>query len=438
MASKIKYVTLSILLLVLLSTVNAIDVFNYHEGQEYDTVLANMNSTVQNLEILGYNSRRFSDILKEAKLYANIDNSKFFQTAQLFRNTSITANQAIDYYEKTKAELDILKELGFKFDYDEEMSLVEAQITESKYESALIALSSVNSNTVNISINLFGATQRNIETIEEDLKTFSRETAVMKNIKSNFVKAQKENNIISLKDIIDELRDVNRSIKRLIKIIDYTEYFNEKSIRQDKLNDLLNEGFYNFERSRYENIEEIFKESEFLFNSAENYEKEYEKTSLKIQDLKSKDEQLFLFMSSLETSFNKYKESNFHEADFLMQELRDEILEFESRNIALATVNISNKSIIAFVKDNVEIIAIVLFTIIFLGIVFSKQINNFLTQKRFKNYAAEKENLLNLMKKVQQDYFVDKKISRKDYHTKIKTYQNKMAELTKKLALIKM
>ncbi len=427
-----------VLLLLLISFVSAeINIFSYSESQSPITILNNMNLAILDIEDQGYDSGRFVDIYNEAEYYIKTNENMFFETVSLFRNTTILADNTISQYKRLESELNVLNQLK-KVNNSVLVKLNQANeyIAESKYESALSIFPELESYILTESEQLFVFVQQKFWDVEYEYNKLAITTHTLEDINLKLISAKKAKDILIAKEIIDELQDINVSVQHITAIKNHMLYFEDNSISTNKISDIYDESLYNFERKKYDKITSLYEESLLLYDEAVKYKQEYKKIHDKIGSLKDSDKKTE-FETRLAASYELYTKSELDDAIEKLEKLNDNVSDYKLQIIAFTNINITQIPILDLIKENLVAVIGALIVIIILSIIVSMQVKRYMHVQKIKRYEKEKDNLEQMMKDLQYKYYDEKSISKKVYDSKMKAYQNRFVDVTRKLALMK-
>ncbi len=360
-------------------------------------VSAGVQDLIEEYEAKGFDMNRFRDIYEIKDLAVQ---------KSLFDNTTQLLEETVDLYEKAVLMQPSLLEHG----QDYELDFIMILLKEGKYEEANSRLILVNSAIENLTVELKHqlSLDLNLEITGKDSKRIALMKNELENLNLNEVAAFK------IKQTV-----MNESIKRLNEMHGYLMHFEKENITTDRLEDLYEEAFLNFERGRDERLNELYSEAEKIYAKQQSLEKaEFEELNYEIK------EKISRFRSY-------YHAGNFDEAENLLKEINSDTLDFKSSQIKLNSQN--PKSLIGYLKYPGYII----FFLLAIGLIFSKQIHKYADSKKLIRLRNEKQKTIFLIKKAQEQYYVQKSIPRQDYYQKLETYQKKLVYITKEMALLK-
>ncbi|MBN2367395.1 hypothetical protein JXC34_00120, partial [Candidatus Woesearchaeota archaeon] len=418
----------------------AITDFEYDAADSPDVVFLAMENYIRDYESFGYECERLSDILEEADLYRNNDNIEFYRTASLFRNVSIKAKDAYDFQIMIIKEAEILKKHGIEVnssDY-QKIELAKEHFQHSRYENSVLLLESVDDVFSYEGSVLFEEAATDLSEVEVLFDSLEIDSNMIKTLLAKIQKAKSDQDLLGIDVLIDDVAYINESIISLKKVKYYIEYFNNQSISIKKLNDIFQEILYYSENGKYSRIGSLEKDADLLYESAQEYQSEYMKMVQLLEEIApaSNNGKITEFNLSLSATYSSYLDSEFEQASQGLEKLSQEITIYKSEQIAFSAVEKENKSLIELLTDNVEYILVVFLISIIVGLIFSNRISEYVRQKKIINYTKEREDLMEYVKKNQKDYFDNKIISRKEYEINRETYQNRIVDLTRNLALL--
>jgi len=184
----------------------------------------------------------------------------------------------------------------------------------------------------------------------------------------------------------------------------------------------------------------------------------FELTKSKLEDIRSLINLAFITNSDYKKLFNEYLDNNnilsetFYNDNLLSIEkdlnngryelasekisnVSNKILEAKSFQSRAALMSrILSKSIFDFFIKYYYIFLIIILVPLILFFIFKKKIINFFVFRRKKRLSLKKEVILSLMKKLQEDYFVNNDISETSYKIKLSRYSEIEKDLDSEIA----
>lgn len=358
---------------------------------------AGVQELIEEYEAMGFDMARFREIYEVKDLAVQ---------KSLFDNTTKLLEETITLYEKAALMQPSLLERGHDYELDLLMSLLK----EGKYEEAKSQLIFVNSAIDNLTKESKHqlSLEMNLEIEGKDSKRLELMENELHNLNLNEVAAFRL-----------RLQAMNESIKKLNDMHGYLRHFESENITTERLGDLYEEAFLNFERNRDERLDELHTEAEEIYARQQSLEKaEFEELNYEIK------EKIYRFRKY-------YHAADFDEAERLLKEINSDILDFKSSQIKLDSQ--SPKYFIGYLKY----LGYIIFFLLAIGLIFSGQIHRYNDSRKLIRLNEEKQKTISMIKKAQEQYYVHKSIPRSDYYQKLESYQKRLVYITKELALLK-
>jgi hypothetical protein len=295
-----------------------------------------------------------------------------------------------------------------------------------------------------------------VEQIKSETVFLQNESDIAEYISNKARKAQSGMELSLVESLKKEITGINTSANELKEIKGYISYFSDKNIDTGKIKDTYEEAIYYLNKRRYEKIYPLYDGARNLFLQAKSYEDNEAEIKNEIQAIQSGDfiesttglaysngltnmdyEAFVAFNEKLNESNRLYKESDFFNAEKILEELRHELYDYKSKQIESQGFYKNQMSIIGFIKTNLKVILIIAFSLVFLVIILSRPIAAYLRSRKVIRLEHGKKTLTDLMKQLQEQYYVQKSISKKVYTIKLRHCQQKFIKITDELALMK-
>jgi hypothetical protein len=112
-----------------------------------------------------------------------------------------------------------------------------------------------------------------------------------------------------------------------------------------------------------------------------------------------------------------------------------ELNSFNSRARAISTQ--LSKGLLNFIWTYKYIFLVIILVPLLIYLIFKKQIRKHKLNKRLKEYETQKTVLHNLIKKLQNDYFIDGNVPETSYTVKLQKYEELIRDVERKVAIVK-
>jgi hypothetical protein len=137
----------------------------------------------------------------------------------------------------------------------------------------------------------------------------------------------------------------------------------------------------------------------------------------------------------LNTSFT---EQRFEDTLTLVNQAYDKMYELESSQTKLNLFySTATKTLKQFLVDNWKTISLVLLVLIISIIIFWRSINTWNIKRKLRAFQIQKEVLLELIKKLQYNYFKKGIISETEFNTRLETFKELIRDLDRKIPLLR-
>jgi len=156
-------------------------------------------------------------------------------------------------------------------------------------------------------------------------------------------------------------------------------------------------------------------------------------SKIKIQDYERQGIYVEESKELLEKSNTAFYEERYEDSEILLEQVRDNL---ETKITQAATLNTLATSAQNFIQRYWHYVLVFLILLSIIGFFFYKKISKEILKKKIKKLKVEKETLLNLMKKTQEERFKEQKISGIIYNIRMKKYQERMGKIKEILPVL--
>ncbi|MEM3373974.1 MAG: hypothetical protein QXE31_02015 [Candidatus Woesearchaeota archaeon] len=267
---------------------------------------------------------------------------------------------------------------------------------------------------------------------------FGEEKNKIQRIKNNDILKY---NIKEISEVCNEISYINYVLSKYIEISIYNDYLFKNNISNNLLNDLKNEIIYYLQKNRLDRIETLLQDTNKIIEKIKSFEIRYNNLKIEINELKSKNitdfdsnkeiiQQTQIFSQELENIYEEYKKFELDKANNKLIELENQLISYKSR---LIETKIRQKN---FLKINFKILFLIFILSITLFIISYPTLKTYYKKKRITYLESRKKAIIEQIKQLQRDYFIDKKLSRKRYKQLLKINQTKLIEIIRNLEIL--
>jgi hypothetical protein len=388
----------------------------------YDSILESMSQKISYYESEGYDASRFRDIYEESKKdEKDIEmlHSKFMNLSKIFDGT-VSLDDDISV-----ARQGIMMG-GYHFDEDA-YGYAKELLKIGRYEEANLLLSNISYYMSGIVVNLSSSSGEMLDVMASFFEKVGKKSLLLEGYEGAIVAAGED--FISVKTLHDELVVVQQSEMILEDIWQKKEDFVSSGISALMIDDLFEEAVLSFERRRFTRLAEISEKVTEFASQKESIDSEYAQVKDDVAGIG--DEAL---SKKLADAHNTYAQAEFDAASKSLASIKEEVLEQRSRSILDAARE--RPTILGFLRDNRQIIAMVLASLVLVFLSALLIFQGRIRARRKRLLLEGKKSLMQSIKDAQYEYYAKKSISKRMYDQKLDMAQKKIGRVVKELALL--
>ncbi|MFH2020625.1 MAG: hypothetical protein ABIJ34_04375 [archaeon] len=417
-----KYLAILALLLLALSA-----------GATYDDML----KTKAELDAKGIPLARFLDMMEEYG-YLKQQNKTLavFSLEEEFANV---ASQAMRCHDDV---LGIKKSLTATiYNYSDEMvsgissrlSYAETDYKDSKFESCIEKLEPAKRNLLEISAAQFDAADYDIKTLREKASILGLDTKNIDELAGKMTILRKNVLLYDLQIMLQNLEATKKALESIEKLEANAWEAKSGSFKETSFTEMLAEARSYFEIPLYQEIDDLRKRSDVLFESAISAKNLLEDANalqggLRERDLPS-DEKIKL-------AYEKLQSGEFEEAERLAQVANSQLVDLKSRGIILGTIKQSNESLGDYIRKNYVTLLILIAASLLLWAILRTPIKKAIREKKFSRLKKQEKSLTTLIKNLQEKYYVNKNMSQTSYENELYIYQNDLINVKRQIHMM--
>ncbi|MBU0758369.1 MAG: hypothetical protein KKF44_09950 [Nanoarchaeota archaeon] len=405
--------------------------------------LQRMDDYIKDINNLGYDSARFTDIRDQAEVHLQSDNGDSFSNSEeKFRNTSEMLVNSIKSYDMNRIRISDLSDIVSDTDPDLTMrlNLAQGEIKEGKYEDAMNSLSEISDLIKTIIEPNFADTYAHLEETEKMLREHELDNKIIPEQRIELTAAEKDMDISGLISVVNQIQIIRDSVERLDAISSIIEDLKMKNIDPTKILDINDQARYYIENNRFDRIEALFSQADHISANIREAEQKAALIREKINHLEkqgSAEDDIKYFEKSLSEVQLMIRASLYDDAITELEALDGKLMDFESQMIAGSGIKKSQVSIADFLTANAASIFVGIVILVVSGMISKNSIVSMIKKKQMADTKKEIDRNVVLIKELQKKYFIDKSIPKKRYYIELDTHQRNLASSTKRLAILK-
>jgi hypothetical protein len=414
--------------------------FSFSSGNTRTKTFRDANATITKISMLGYNTERLQDILDEAISYE--EDKDFLKVMDGFQTTFNLLNtlRKKAYLESVEIDAMKLQNISVK-DVSDQLGEAEADIVNGKYEDASILLEKISDSLKTMESSLQVSIENKFNTINSELSNVSGDEEILSDLGKQVSSlktdgSMDEKRIKSLNLVIEEISQLEKSSVYINGLNNFSKDIKSLGVTSTEAEDILSQVYYFIKEKQYEKALSLLEESQAMIESEKKARGSIKDAQEEIAALPESDKKNAVLLE-----FDKVKEQylsgSFDDAKRNTDSIVKEISDINSELILSQSVNKDSFSIAQFIKENIWLFIIISGCPVLLWLIFRGQIKRVILKKRIMHYEAKKDSVYNIMKGLQERYYVQKNISKLSYERQIRQTELRYADIVKELALMK-
>ncbi len=432
----IVYVALFIIISLLASSLPFEDIlFTFSRENSRQKTFHDANQTIVAIKDLGYDTERLQDILDEAVIYE--DDNDFFSIIDVFKNTTDGLNNLRKKAYSAGIDIEIIKKQNITVQNASlELAQAQSELIDGRYESAEILLNEISGEIGKKKSELTVSIDEKFNEFNFRLVNASGDETILSGLRAE-IKSLDENNlnVQSMNIINDEIITLETSLFYIEQLKEFVSYAKDKKIDSTEITDGLDESYYLIKAGKYEKAAELLYSLQQIISEEKKAKKSIDDANKEIMALPESGEKQDMLREISEMD-SYYMSGDFETAGEKAESIMKDVLYLKSELILSESIGKKGASLAEVIKKNIAAILIALAFITCVFLIFRGYIAKLIINKKVKYYEERKNRIFGIMKDLQEQYYVQRKISKRSYLKQMRQNELRYADITKDLVMM--
>lgn len=238
--------------------------------------------------------------------------------------------------------------------------------------------------------------------------------------------------------IKNEVNGLNKSIHNLIQIKYIIQEMLDNEFTITRIDDLYKESKLTIELGSYDRAEEIYRDVLDTENKAFEVSNSFISTQRLLEELDGQDLEVSHLYEKFHEAYNKFTINDYEEAESIVEEINTEGEALKASNLIFGVITKSELkfNLISFIQKYWLIMVIILVFLIIFVLFFYTKVYDAILMNRIRKLRKEREAIINMIKKYQEDYFKKKILSKESYNTAVDEYQERELKIKELIPIL--